>query len=314
MSDISPEVHGGVTDEQIEDFFARNPDFSPLTPVTPPTSEAVPNEPELDPDDAPVVEPEVDPNAPEVDPNAPEPPSEPDPELDQLRALQTAIQSDPALRAKIAEHLASPGPPAGTAVPNVPEAVPEAPQIDESALDLDDPAIAALYNMVKQQGQQLGQVQSAFQQQQQVQLAQMRATAESTYKRAAYSFAQNHNLTADEVDDLSTIASRLGVLPSLMQGIDPTTGLPTRPDPLSAMDRALEIALYSTEKYRKKANIDAQATQRRHSQRRQKLQAVSGNSGSVARQQPAPQGQAETRQAMVNEVAAMFNGSWTGDN
>jgi hypothetical protein len=129
---------------------------------------------------------------------------------------------------------------------------------------------------------------------------------------AADSFAKAHTIDRQEVDKLSQIAARLGVLPQLMSGIDPITGAPTTPDPLKAFDRALEIAMLSVPEYRDREFRRSVQSQQDEAKKRKLLGAVGGTSGSVARVTTPPKaGSPEARKAMLAEVGSMLQGDWS---
>jgi len=99
-----------------------------------------------------------------------------------------------------------------------------------------------------------------------------------------------------------------------MNGIHPVTGLPVRPDPAEATRAALHVAYYATPSARQ---LEAQRTIQRaqqDTQRRTRLSGVGGSSASVPRTTPTPTTPQSRQQAMIGEVAEMFNGSWTGGN
>jgi hypothetical protein len=94
------------------------------------------------------------------------------------------------------------------------------------------------------------------------------------------------NWRAADVQRLSQVAARLGVLPQLMQGIDPITGAPARPDVLSAVERSLEIAYMMVPEYRQRELSKTATQQRDDNQKKKALAAIAGSSGSVARTTP----------------------------
>lgn len=301
------------------------PAVEPSDPTTPPT------DPTSDPQPAPATEPgaEPDPSTPAETTPAPSEgesggegesvPSSPitdDPqtspltetELAQLAAIRDAIQSDDGLRQRIVEYYQG-GSQGGVAAPSItPSPTPSAPILDPSTLDLTDPSVAALYGALVEQQQHLEHLRT-----QQTQLANqsyeaIRTQTNALYQRAAETFQSAHSLSDDDLNKVATIAARLNVLPSLMSGVDPITGLPSAPDPLSAMSRALDIAYNALPEMAAKAAAAAEQTQRRHNTRKQKLAAVAGSSGSVPRTTAPPR---DPKQAMIQEVAAMMTGDWS---
>jgi hypothetical protein len=121
------------------------------------------------------------------------------------------------------------------------------------------------------------------------------------------SFAQQHSLSPDEVSRIRLAAGRMNVLDSLMSGIDPITGAPSKPDILTAVERSLEIAMYADPSFRSKVFQQEVKANRATMQKRKKLAGIGGNSGSAPRSTPPPE---NPHQAMLAEVASMFSGSW----
>lgn len=255
-------------------------------------------------------------------------------ELAQLRAIREQLQSDAELRAKIADHFvgrAAPqvvGPRTATASepPAQPIAQPQAfqpaptpqqpfqtsqppSQLDE--LDLEDPTIRFLWETIQQQNQTLAATQQQIQQTQQITASQVSQQVNDQYQVAAKGFADKYQLEDNDITHLSEVAARLGVMPQLLSGVDPLTGLPVRPDVIAAVDRALEIAYFTDAKYRQR-EWDRQGQQRKaDAQRQQRLAAVSGSPASAPRSTPAPTTQEGRRDAMLGEVAQMLRGDWS---
>lgn len=331
MSDFlgnDPE-HGGVTDEMMERFFADHPDLRPLPPV----GQQQP-EPERGPEPQPTQpaptegEPEATP-----EPAAPEPPSEPSQpsqeppdagdflELEgqrypksQLQAaadFQRHLSGDPQLQRLITDYLT------GVQAPQqiAPEPQPQTPELPPE-LDIEDPSVRALYTLIQRNNEQINnqiaQLSQGLNTTYEQSMAQQRQQIDAQYRTASASFAKDHNLRDDEVDQLSQVAARLGVLPSLMQGIDPITGSPTSPDPVRAFNRALEIAMYQVPEYRDREFRRSVESMQQEAAKRKLLGAVGGSSGSVARSTPPPQpGTPESKRAMLAEVGAMLEGNWS---
>lgn len=176
-------------------------------------------------------------------------------------------------------------------------------------LDLDDPAVKALLPLLQQQQTIL---QSLTQQQEVTQRQLYENQREQTTaiaNRVQASFKKQYGLEDGEMEELHTIAGRLQVLPSLMSGVDPWTGMPTKPDPMSAIERAYEMALYSTPKYRNKVIQPESERVVKDNTRKKKLSSLSGNSGSSPRTPAAPRNDLERRNAMISEVTAAMNGN-----
>jgi hypothetical protein len=333
MSDFlttNPE-HGGVTDEMMERFFADHPDMAPLPSVNP-SAQSTPETELEQPPSSPQAPQEGEPEA-TPEPAAPEPPSEPPSEppdagdfleLDGTRYPRSQIQaaadfqrhltSDPQLQRLITDYLtATPAPPQQVA----PQVAPASPSSEvPPELDMEDPSMRALYTLIQRNNEQINNqiaqlsqgVNTTYEQS----MAAQRQQIDAQYHTASASFAKDHSLGDDEVEQLSQVAARLGVLPSLMQGIDPITGSPTSPDPIRAFSRALEIAMYQVPEYRDREFRRSVETMQQEAQKKKLLGAVGGSSGSVARTTAPPQpGSPESKRAMLAEVGAMLNGEWS---
>src|SRR5262245_44028496 len=341
MSLADETSHGGVTDEQLEQFFADHPDLRPLTPfasgqsgVPPvggveddesPESSAPPTTPEpatIPGEGEPATEPE--PAAPVPPPESPEVEPQTDDwiELDgqryarsQLNAaaqFQQHLASDPQLQDLITNYLT------GSRIVQeqpAPQPAPQAPQqpYDPFAdIDLDDPSLRALSNIVRAQNEQIQQLTAGLRTTFDQTLAASQQQVESQYKTAAASFAKDHDLEAGEVDVISQVAARMGVLPQLMRPVDPVTGTPRQIDPIRAFQQAMEVAMYQIPEYRDREFRRSVTNMQEEAQKRKLLGAVGGSSGSVARTQTPPKpGSPEAKRAMLAEVGAMLNGEWS---
>ena len=343
------ESHGGVTDEQIEQFFATNPNlphpFATNDTTTAPPVGGVegseepapaPTEPSTEPEPAPQpgegepAVPDGDPAEPSVPPESPDAP-EPLPEgfvevggqrypisqLEAARDFQEHLQSDPQLVNIIRTYLtgqeALAAGTAGTpAVATPPAGVPQQPELE---LDLNDPSIATLARLIQQQNNHINELQQGLQSSVNAQLLRQQQETNALWETASTSFAKEHELDSDDIDTLSRVAARLGVLPQLMSGVDPITGAPSPPSAIKAFDRALEIAMLSVPEYRDREFRRSVQTQQEQAQHKKLLGAVGGSSGSVARTNPPPKpGTPEAKRAMLAEVGAMLNGEWNDPN
>lgn len=322
--------HAGLTMEDFDNLPAPDAPFSNVPSGPPPTGgiEDVTPAPAPAPAPAPETEPAPAP-APAPSGEVPEPAApaiSPD-EMERLAALRDEIQSDAQLRQIIADYYLrreipnapaptqtqSPAPAANVPPPAAPAPFPavEPPP----GLDLDDPAIRTLYEQHLAQQQRVQNLEAFVQSQAQVQQANQAAQSTAMVRRASESFRQAHNLEQQDIEKLSNIAGRMQLIPALMSGTDPYTGLPTRPDPLAAVERALEIAYFATPEYRDRENAAATARAKENATRKQRLAAVQGSSGSVPRTSPQPPtNEQDRRSAMVRDMAAMMDGSFTTDN
>lgn len=350
MSDAS-DFHGGVTDDDIAKFFTENPDFDVLQPLAPAAdgepgqSDPAPVPPVDPPADSPDPALDGQPASTPAESEGDETPP-PDTEGDDIlggiasdtgpddgpsdylidgrsvsadlvrRALELgdAIRTDPVLQQMVAHYFAG----GGAAVPSPATAPPPAapaatdPNAIPEDVDLDDPTIKFLYDAHQQTAAQLAQVTGVLQQTLAANERAARETSDSLYRQASETFRDAHGLTDDDVQILAKTAAGLNILPALMSGIDPVTQLPSRADPLAAINRALEIAYFATPEYRDRAIVDETARQAARDTKRRKLAAVGGNSGSVARSTPAPTTEQGRRDAMLREVGEMMTGNWTG--
>lgn len=176
---------------------------------------------------------------------------------------------------------------------------------------LDDPVYRSLYNQQQSTLRQLEELQRATQAQQSIIHSQQEANTAALVNRATTSFQQQHHLTDQEIESLRSTAAKLNVVNSFMSGVDPITGAPVRPDPLNAVERALEIALYADPVLRMKEINRIAAQDNADRQRKTKLGAISGSSGSVPRTSPTPTTKEGRQEAMTREVADMLQGTWS---
>lgn len=181
-------------------------------------------------------------------------------------------------------------------------------------LDLDDPAVKHLYDQSVAQARELQALNERLSNHDDFLNRQRQETSASLVNRAKASFQQRMELDDVQMGRLEQIAAGLQILPALAQGFNPSTGQYESPDTLAAVERALEVA-YWTQPETREREFQRQVSQRAtDNKRKQKLAAVSGNSGSVPRSLPAPQTQEGRRQAMIQEVATAMSGNTvTGD-
>lgn len=321
MSDLSTSSeHGGVTDEMMERFFESHPSLRPIDDQQPPETAPEPEPPTTPTEGEPEATPE--PAAPESPPESPTPPEEPqtDDFLDlggtryprsQIEAaaqFQQHLTTDPQLQRLITDYLTG-----ATAVqpePTTPQS--PTPVGPPEELDMDDPQMRAIYALIQSQSDQIAQLNRGLQTTHQQSIAAQQQQIDAQWRTASTAFAKDNNMEMPEVERLSQVAARLGVLPQLMQGIDPVTGSPSSPDPIRAFQRALEIAMYSVPEYRDQAFRRSVKTQQEESAKRKLLGAVGGSSGSVARTTTPPKpGTNDARKAMLAEVGQMLTGEWS---
>ncbi len=140
--------------------------------------------------------------------------------------------------------------------------------------------------------------------QQQSQQAQIMAAIEG----AAATYAEERNLTPDEMQRLEQAVSQSGIYPSLYQR--------ARGDAAKAMRESLDTIFYTTAEFRDrevKAQVDAQLQQLSQSQRdeqekQRQMSALSSTGGTVPRREPRPSTPQDRKQAMVEEISRAMNG------
>lgn len=289
-----------------EEPAEETPETGPLDPADP-SEEAPEPADDTDTDDASEEEEEAPEDAPPIPPTL----SQVD-ELvlengaritkDMARAyldFENRLRNDPQLQKLLSDHYATPSAPAVDAPP----------PIDPIDLDLADPIIKALYTQ-NQALQSSIQNLNAYVARHESVISQDQLNQNAAYvNRAKISFAQERNLTTDEVDKIELTAANLNVLPSLLQGVDPITGQAVRPDPLAAVERALDIAYWQMPEYRQKELARLADEAKKERTKKGKLQAVSGSSGSVPRTSPAPRNDTERRSQMLEYVRSLANGT-----
>lgn len=188
-------------------------------------------------------------------------------------------------------------------------------------LDLEDPAVQAILPILQAQQAQLAQQADLIaranqtsthyaQQFDEFRSQQLRAVI----NRAKSSFQKQHDLDNADVDRLYDIAGRMGVAASIMAGVDPVTGAAVKPDPLYAVDRALELAYASTPEFQAKEAERQAAIRKKDQTRKRKLASISGGSGSSPRTSASPITEADRRAAMIAEVTESMFGPNSATN
>lgn len=179
-------------------------------------------------------------------------------------------------------------------------------------LDLDDPSQRWLYERYMEQEQRLAQVTNAVIANNRQTATQQEQANTAILNRAFASFKQQHNIDDVEMNQVVNLAGRLNVLPSLLNPIDPMTGVPRKVDPLSAVEQALDIAYWQIPGLREKEVATIAANKKAAQARKQKAGALSGNSGSAPRRPaPVPTDEIGRRRAMVETVAQMMSGTYS---
>lgn len=235
----------------------------------------------------------------------PEPPTsqEIDPQLQEVINFRNWLAANPEAALKIQQALSDEYELTRKQAP-----APEPTQPVLSDLDLDDPAIAALYARQQAYEQELKAAREIIERHDRQFSQQTEQTTTSLVNRAKASFAKQHGLTDEEVSEIDVVAARLNVLPSLNRGINPITGDPVPNDPLSAVEMALDIAYRTIPKYQQREIDNLKSTltkeQRNASQRKSKLSSLGGSNGSIPRGQsePAPKNWADSRQRAIQHL------------
>jgi hypothetical protein len=180
-------------------------------------------------------------------------------------------------------------------------------------LDLDDPATRTLWEAHVATQQRLDAITSHLQTAQQQTQAEQMGRSQSLVNRAVESFREQHGMTQEEIQRLCGIVQRTNLIETFMRNPDPVNGTPGRPDPLRAVENALDVMYHYVPEFR---NKDAAATEERRraaAKKKQKLSSLSPRSGgSASRKTPAPTDEAGRRDAMKAEVAEMMAGTWSG--
>lgn len=210
-----------------------------------------------------------------------------------------AARLQTALEAEEAAATTPPTPPAAETPPT--REIPE-------GIDLDDPAIAALWNQHTATLDHIARLEATVQAHDQYVTNTSQQQMETLLNQARVTFKEKHSLTEAEMQKVYDVTGRLQVLPALLSPVDPVTGTPRQIDPLSAMGEAFELARWNIPELREREmqlKVDEQKTD---TKRKQKLSSLGGSSGSTPRTVPEPKTQAERREAMIAAVAAAQSG------
>jgi hypothetical protein len=192
----------------------------------------------------------------------------PAPEAARLVDIYKSFQVDPAFAAHVTKSIdeyRNPAPP-----PFTPEAPPE-------GLDTEDPVAVKVWQELQSVKQQLHERQHETSQALQ-QVSAQKAQADITLAVQQFKI-DNPDLQDSDIQSLRLRVHNMGILPSLMNT------MPT--DPVGAVRRSLDLALWDDPNYRQR-RIQAPAAEEKkqaNTKRQQKLSGLSGTSGSAPRRE-----------------------------
>lgn len=153
-----------------------------------------------------------------------------------------------------------------------------------------DPEVKALRDQLNDTNTQLQELRSR-------QEAQAASEAFTVIQRAKATFAADHNLTADETNELVTYMDRTSNLAGFNTNPD---GSPR--DSVSTVIAAMESAFWSLPEYRQRELDRVAHDQKAQQKKSRKLAAVGGTSGSVP-QRPIPETPEELEEWAVQQIA-----------
>lgn len=287
-SPFGEEGGGGEDEDEGDELEAPEPDEEPVPVSTPDELPETPEAPAGQPSEDGLIH-----VAPGVD-------------LPREAALSYAqfdalLRNDPELFQLINETVQ--GRRAGTTQPTQPSVTP-APSLPELGEDdLLDPAVKSLYETARSQQQYIENLNARLQQVTDVTIARQQEEFQAVLDSTRASFATEHNLSKSQMDQVQATAERLNVVPSLMRGVDPVSGMPVPRDRTTALTRAFDIAFNYIPEFREKALAEAVSSRAKSTRRKQKLAGVSGSGGGMPKSEPIPTNEHERRQAMIKEVA-----------
>lgn len=219
------------------------------------------------------------------------------------RDFQTFLEANPEYADRVREALTpqaptpTPATPPASSTPDVPEGI-----------DLDDPAIAALWNQHVDQLAQMEQLRQTLAAHDTYINQSQLQTTESLVNTARTSYQTEHNLSNEEMGRVFDLTAQLQIIPALMQSADPATGLPRQVDPLAAMNQAFEVARWQIPELREREIESRLEAGKADNKRKKQLSSLGGSSGSVPKSKPEPRNEAERRAAMIEMVAGFQSG------
>jgi hypothetical protein len=231
--------------------------------------------------------------------------------LEAYLALDQELARSPELRETLRQHFerqVGVSPPTNLPQPAAqqpqPSPIPDDPFSSIPEEYRDDPVVQVAQRAFQAQQAEIARLNAIFAAQQQEVAQQRMIEFNKAVETGTMNFQRAHSLTDEDMVRLRTQAAQLNVVDNLL----PQLG------PVGAVERALETAYFMDPSFREKELARVAAEQRNDSAKKQKLAAISGSSGSVPRTTPAPTTEEGRRAAMIADVGAMMNGTWTGDN
>lgn len=159
---------------------------------------------------------------------------------------------------------------------------------DDSDLEDLPPAVRAKLGEIDAMRETLGAMTQEAQQRQLVQ-------AQAAVEKGAENFRTRLSLTAEDMTELQAETASLGILPSIAQR--------RQGDLTGAVEEALEIAYWRSEKFRQAAIGRMMDQQKEDRKRQRKASSLGGSSGSVPRSQDTPRDPEARKKAMADEIA-----------
>lgn len=168
-----------------------------------------------------------------------------------------------------------------------PAPAPAAPsQAEVDAFDDLDPAVRAKLDEIDQIKTDLAQVRQERE-------VRQHAEVQASISRGSETIKSKYGLTDEEVAELHVAAAALNVLPGLAQ---------QRGDMTSAVEETLDIAYWSTPKFRDQAVAKYSQQQNEAQKRQAKASSLSGGSGSVPRAPKSPSTSEDRKLGMVSAI------------
>lgn len=225
-------------------------------------------------------------------------------EAQELAEFQQYLRSDPRAAQAVVEALQA------LNTPPAPPETPPAPTQREvpEELDLDDPAIAALWHQHQATLDHIARLEATVQTHDNFVTQSAQEQMQTLLNSARTTYQAEHNLSEPEMQQVYDVAGRLQVLPALLSPVDPVTGVPRQVDQISAMKEAFEMARWNIPALREREMQLKVTEQKADTKRKQKLSSLGGSSGSAPRSVPEPKNEQERRAAMIAAVAEFQNG------